>query len=121
MLKGPTVAAQGQLLGAEGSALAWLAGVGVHICPMGSTPGNTFLIPTMRAPREQQLLWSRRCLYQRLEHDQGMGDQGKRSTSCISSEDCLEGRTLGLAGVPLLGESLSHEAVKLPCSLPLPV
>lgn len=122
MLKGLTAAAVwGQLLSTEGFALACLAGVSVHICPMGSTSRNTFLILTMCTPREQQLLWSRQCLYQRLEHAQGMGDQGKRSISLISSEDCLGGRTLGLAEVSLLGESLSREAVNLPCSSPFPV
>jgi len=55
-----------------------------------------------------------------MEHAQGMRDQGKRE-HLISSEDCLGERMLGFAGVPFLGECLSHEAVKLSCSWPFPL
>lgn len=49
------------------------------------------------------------------------GTKGKGSISLISSEDCLGGRMLGVAGVTLLGDYLSHEAVKLFCSSSFPV
>lgn len=110
-----------QLLGTEGSALACLAGVGDHICPYGVHIWENLPHPdygcTKRAAAALAMAMSV------SEAGACPGHGGPREIGASNAfllRIVWEGGCLELQ-IPLLGEYLSHEAMKLSCSSVFPV